>query len=364
MDIPVALVQPTLTAPAAGAIVCSGVWTTYGWQAVAGATNYRIQWSASNTFTSPTEMFTADASVQQALTGRGTSYWRVHASNNCGSGPWSATRTVQRAIVPGAPSPLDPAAGAVVCSGVVQTYCWTSAAGAHLYRIQWDDDPAFGSPVETTTFGSCADWILTGSGSRSWRVRAESPCGASAWSSARTVVLETGIIPGTPALIGPDDGALACVGAITEFRWNEVTGADLYRVQWDEDPSFAIPDETSLAGTWAGRSFESAGEIVWRVRAESICGPGGWTQARSILCVAPTAIRCTQVSFLPDGRLRVVWEDAGCPLGYTVEVTDNPGNPAGWSAIPPAGQWPVQETGWTGDFPGEPDRAFFRVKAQ
>ncbi len=95
---------PTLTAPADGASNVA-VRPTFQWNAVAGATSYRLQVSASPGFGAPlldqsgisgtTYLLTSD------LPGGTTLYWRVLSGNACGVGSPSAAFTLSTVQVPG-----------------------------------------------------------------------------------------------------------------------------------------------------------------------------------------------------------------------------------------------------------------------
>jgi hypothetical protein len=91
-------------------------------------------------------------------------------------------------VAPSMPVLLSPDDGSRVCSGRKCLFCWATASGAETYRVQMDDDPAFGSPeYQNTTAETCAETGFTGSGPRYWRVYADGPCGTSAWSETREV---------------------------------------------------------------------------------------------------------------------------------------------------------------------------------
>ena len=81
---------PSLSSPSNGSSVCD---TTpyFDWSSVSGATSYRIQVDNSSSFSSP-EIDTT-ASNSDYMPGSpllsGAYYWRVSASNSCGSGSWS-----------------------------------------------------------------------------------------------------------------------------------------------------------------------------------------------------------------------------------------------------------------------------------
>jgi hypothetical protein len=88
------LPAPSLISPAADARFAPGTNITFDWTDVAGATSYTIQIDDRDTFPSP---FIVDQTVATSQFGTNTlptltMWWRVRASANGVSGPWSAPR--------------------------------------------------------------------------------------------------------------------------------------------------------------------------------------------------------------------------------------------------------------------------------
>ena len=109
-----------------------------------------------------------------------------------------------------------------------------------------------------------------------WRVRATGRGDATEWSTRRSFTIG-GI--GAPSPLEPAQAAVG-VDLNTPFRWNDVTGGLSYRLQVATDTSFALPeyDEAGIpAASFSGLSFSYATRYYWRVRAESIQGPGDWS---------------------------------------------------------------------------------------
>jgi hypothetical protein len=84
---------PVLVAPVDGSAV-GGNRLTFEWGAVAGAEEYQVQVDDDADFSSPErEKTTASTDYTPASRlGGGVHYWRVRASNACGTGSWSAKR--------------------------------------------------------------------------------------------------------------------------------------------------------------------------------------------------------------------------------------------------------------------------------
>lgn len=125
------------------------------------------------------------------------------------------------AIALDVPSLLTPLNGQTGFDDIGLSFSWTASIGATSYRVQIDDDPAFGSPDEFTT-----PLITTVLGpfvtdSYNWRVRAEAGANVSAYSTSRAfdiIARPPGngagiIIP--PEVIVPDLTALSITEAIS-----------------------------------------------------------------------------------------------------------------------------------------------------
>jgi subtilisin-like proprotein convertase family protein len=86
---------PTLTSPADGAVDVS-IPTAFTWQAVPRASGYAIQVASDSGFTNIVDSatgLTAPSFTSSALGAVTTYYWRVRATNPCGQGEWSASRS-------------------------------------------------------------------------------------------------------------------------------------------------------------------------------------------------------------------------------------------------------------------------------
>jgi len=82
----------SLSSPSNGASVGDNP-PTFRWGSVSGVTSYRIQVADNSGFSSPEINRTTSSTSYtpgSALAGGATYYWRVRASNTCGSGSWSA----------------------------------------------------------------------------------------------------------------------------------------------------------------------------------------------------------------------------------------------------------------------------------
>jgi serine protease AprX len=106
---------PSLSSPSDGNTISDDT-PTFSWGSVSGATSYRIQVDNNAGFSSPEIDTTTSSSNYTPTTALSpdTYYWRVHASNVCGDGSWSAdwSFTIIPNNPPNEPSNPSPADGA------------------------------------------------------------------------------------------------------------------------------------------------------------------------------------------------------------------------------------------------------------
>ncbi len=111
-----------------------------------------------------------------------------------------ATGTVS--VLPYAPTLALPADGDTTKSQLPE-FSWLVVTGSEYYRVQVDDDPLFGSPVEGTSTG--LTWTPTAPLSEDtwhWRVCGSIAAGDGPWSVERTLVIDL-TPPALPVLILP-----------------------------------------------------------------------------------------------------------------------------------------------------------------
>ena len=152
------------------------------------------------------------------------------------------------------------------------------------YRVQVDDDPAFGSPAVAVGSGvltnkNVHEYIpssdLNPNTIYYWRASSYNADGEySAWSVVRT--FRTAIAP--PTLLSPTNG-FGLTNKKPIFDWDDMAGASSYTLQISRNAVF-----TSLVGTYTVASSTytptanlTIGTLYWHVRANGLNGPSLWS---------------------------------------------------------------------------------------
>jgi hypothetical protein len=272
---------PSLSSPSNGSTI-SETTPTFVWDSVSGAISYTIQVDDNSGFDSPEiDQTTSSTSYTPGSTlPDGTYYWRVQASNDCGSGSWA---TVWRFTVdtgcptPPTPSLSVPANDSGTCD-TTPTFSWGSASGATSYRIQVDDDSSLSSPeIDTTTSNANhTPGSPLSPGTYYWQVQASNSCGDSLWSSVWSVtILST---PSAPSPSSPPNGSTIS-DTIPTFRWDSVNGATSYSIQVDDNSALSSPTTQIISSTsyTPDSALPDGITYYWQVQASNSCGSGPWS---------------------------------------------------------------------------------------
>jgi len=324
---------PSLSSPSNGSSTCDTT-PTFSWGSVSGATSYHIQVDDDPGFGSPV----IDTTISNTNYAPGlplspdTYYWRVLASNPCGYGPWSSARSVTILSPPSsAPSLSSPLNDSSTCD-TTPTFSWGSVSGATSYRIQVDDDPAFGSPeIDTTTSSTnYTPGLALLPDTYYWRVQASNSCGDGPWSSAWNVTILSSP-SSAPSLSSPPNDSSTCDTTPT-FSWSSVSGATSYHIQVDDDPGFGSPDidtTTSSTNHTPGVAL-SPNTYYWRVQASNSCGDGPWSSAWDVTILsppssAPSLSSPSNGSSTCDTTPTFSWGSVSGATSYHIQVDDDLG---------------------------------------
>lgn len=282
-------VAPTLVAPSNGAAnVPSPV--LFDWNAVAGATFYRLMASFNGGAASPVTI-TRDTEYSTNVPAGSVEWWVDTLTDNCqtlGSPHFrfTAAGATTCPTNPGTPTLASPAGGASVSSPV--TFTWSSVTGANSYRV-W---ASINNAVPVILGGSSATTLTTQvpQGTVLWYVEARFDGCPSTFSARQSFsVTSPTVCNNAPAtLIAPANNATDVASPVT-FRWNAVPGAIGYRLFVAASGAapnvIAVTTETSATRlvpqgtlTWwvdtafAGCRDEHSAELRFTVGSASSCG--------------------------------------------------------------------------------------------
>ncbi len=166
------------------------------------------------------------------------------------------------------------------------TFEWQAASGAGLisYEIQVSNVSNFRTINYTTTITGLSQYVSGFSEGRwYWRVRPSNMAGDGPWSSKGLFTLDM-TPPGETTLVSPGDGGSAPTRPT--LKWAKAQGANLYRVQIDNNSNFSSPevDNSSIKNTSYKAPTLPAGTYYWRVLPlDSAGNNGGWTASRSFI---------------------------------------------------------------------------------
>jgi Ice-binding-like/Bacterial Ig-like domain len=285
---------PTLVEPANAAVNIS-TSPTLIWNAVTGASTYRLQVSTSNTFATTVYNDSTRTNTSQAISGLSvgtTYYWRVNSKI---SGGTSAYSTVWDFITI-APSPppilVAPVDGAVNIF-TSPTLTWLASTGASTYRLQVSTSSTFATTAynDSTITGTSKQIspALTVGMTYYWRVNAKNAAGTSAYStrSFTTIAVAPALQP--PILAAPANAAVN-ISTNPTLSWNASTGADTYRLQVDTNNNFAtmLVNDSTITGTsqLISPALTVGTTYYWRVNAKNSSGASAYSTIWSFTVAA------------------------------------------------------------------------------
>jgi hypothetical protein len=219
------LAAPTLVSPSNGAGVQSPN-ASLKWNAVSGASTYRVQLSTSSDFSTmtvdDTALTSASMIVGPLLAGT-TWYWRVSAGSagsiSAWSEVWSFTTSSSAPKSPILVSPSDSAGN----QPLNLTLKWNAVAGASNYWIQLSTIADFSSHFDDSLWTSATKNIgpLESGITYYWRIRAGSADGAGGWSAAWSFTTAQAV-PKQVLIVSPvNSAAIGLDNAV--FCWRRLT---------------------------------------------------------------------------------------------------------------------------------------------
>lgn len=254
-----------------------------------GALNdYDIVLATNSSFSGGREVDANPPATSVVLTGLtlGTQYWvRIRGENSSGEGAWSSAATYTNPDIPVQVPALS--ASPVGATGFSASWGVPGDGGSGItgYDVQYDDDPAFGSPQSTTSSTTSVSVSSLIAGATYWvRVRAVNKQGGGAWSTASRVLM--GLAPQGPATISVTAAATGTSATVNITPPQSSPQADSYAV------TYGVADATgAFIGTPKTQTFSTASPVVTGLT------PGtrySWTVlASNALGTAPVSNRVT-----------------------------------------------------------------------
>ena len=287
------------------------------WDAVAGATEYTVQWtSGGDPFTSSRELtVTTNAATVPDLVNGTTYTLRVSAGNAQGDSEWSEPATG----MPQVPAPETPENLKVTAGDTNLAVTWDAVPVAAEYTVQWKSGTEEFDPERqlTVTVNTATVPGLVNGTTYTLRVQAANAGGESGWSDTATGTPTPLGVPGNMEVTAWDGRVAVCFDA--------VVSATEYTVQWRTDTEAYSEDrqktvfETSETmdcgeGRLSTTVHRLANETVhwFRVRASNSWWDDGIKRKDSLwsaeVTATPTATPAAPANLVVtpgDGRLDV-----------------------------------------------------------
>ncbi|MCL6260784.1 T9SS type A sorting domain-containing protein [Aquiflexum sp. TKW24L] len=261
---------------------------TFSWNGDPIAQNYTFQLSTNENFTSYVANISGLTSTSRTVSNLQTNtqyYWRVWATNDAGSSPFSEVRKVRSATYSGTPPAttlVSPANNAVVGSTDI-LFNWQNQPNSEFYRLEISESVTFSSLVFVKSSIRETSWLvptLTSNKTYYWRVRTSNPAGTGKYSEVWKFSSSTGTVSlSQPVLKSPDNTALNQATNLS-FSWSSVSNATSYDIQISESNTFSNIAFSQSNVTTTSANFASLLEdktYFWRVRAKTGSTNSNWS---------------------------------------------------------------------------------------
>jgi len=254
----------------------------FSWNAVEGASSYKIQTSldslffdsVNDTITSKTNY--TGTSLWSLMNNR-TIFWRVMAINAGGSSPWSSVWKLKTQT--GTPQLISPADSAIDIRDDSAYFAWSSVDGATHYRIQVYLDSSLSNPyINAEISNPNYTAKLMRALKCFWKVQSIGNDGDGSWSKLQTFRT----LPNPPdktILQSPADKEISVATNPAVLAWNPVPGASSYRLQVSDAATFStLKFDTSISGNiFKTDSLVYDKLYYWRISAKNSGGSGVWS---------------------------------------------------------------------------------------
>jgi len=292
---------------------------TLAWEAVAGATGYRIVRATAGVWDATPFVSTTRTTYTNSGLTNGTPYtYRVLAYTGGGNGPPSNDAGA---------TPMAPPSGVTAAAGDTQvTLMWNAATGAltyTIYRSTSSTDSTF-APIATDVSAlTYLDAGLTNGTRYYYRLKAFAAGGESALSvkvSARPLPPPPDAAPGN-LFAKPGNARVT-------LTWNAVDAATSYRVFRSTDGIFsATPFATVTATTFKNTGLTNGTAYTYRVVGRNMGGDGPFAEATATP-LAPPAAPTDLSATAGDKQVAIAWTPIAEATAYNLYRGTRPGREA------------------------------------
>ncbi len=289
---------------------------TFYWNSVSGASNYKFQLADNISFATPIVDVNISGSTSYMVSGPvlspQTYYWRV--SSDLDYNKYFGYDAFEFQIPSVIPYPED------TTIDQTPTLTWNEYPGAISYRIEIDEDIAFGSPLVDFVSNSTSYTPMTNlsQGTNYWRISTNYDY--TSFSETDSVVININQYP-QPIPFSPE--TVSTLQPL--FQWNPVSGASSYNLWVDDESNFNSPrviEQANIGGTSYNEPSPMAqGTYYWKV--SSSLKPNSWCPYEIVtINTAPNIYE-----YLPDptpvANPTFTWNPVSGATGYKIEIADN-----------------------------------------
>jgi len=332
----VTITATTLATPAAPISTAASLITctsfSANWTAVAGATAYFLDVNTNNTFTGTAILnnFNVGNVTTRSitgLTGNTNYFYRVRASNACGSGVASAIITATTS----APTPAAPVANPAShndCDNFMARWTFSTNATAYFLDVNTNNTFTGTAILNNVNVGNVPTFLVTGLTPNTnyfYRVRANNACGTSGNSSTITTTTTAPIPP-----VSTTAAATSITCSSFTANWSASAGALGYQLDVNTNNTFTGTALINNVNVGNVTSFSVTGLVAntnyfYRVRPGNTCGFSANSNVTQVTTLAPTpAAPTANAATLPTcTSFTANWTAAAGATTYFLDVNTN-----------------------------------------
>jgi len=337
-DVSIQAATGSLTAPTG--LVASAVsqsQISLGWNAVSGASGYRVERSADgSTGWLSVATPTAAGYTDGGLTAGTAYFYRVFATNSSGASP--ASSVVSATTVPATPAGLSATAGSA--NDIMLQ--WSDVAGEVGFLLERSTDDTTWGTLANLGAGvlNYTDTGLTAGSTYFYRISAVGTGGSSPPSAPASATAVGAQLTAPTGLV-----ASAVSQSQISLGWNAVSGASGYRVERSADGStgwLSVATPTAAGYTDGGLTAGTA--YFYRVFATNSSGasPASSVVSATTLPNPPPAPANPAAAAISPTQITVTWSDVAGETGF--DVQRSPNGIDTWAAVGSTGQGVVTFT--------------------